>query len=234
MTANQKHLTTSTGIFKKLAATGAILLSLGICGTARAAVLNFDDLVFDATSYSYDADGDGIDDVVFSTSDPSGFNTVGPGPNMSYISEPGIEGTSLLANDLRVDFLVGATDYLKFAHALNSLSENFNTFTSFKVYDRNDNLLAEEFEYGLYTSSSGIGTSSYPEGLIETTFSGVASYALFDFSSDYGRYMIDNFEGTFGTTEVTVPEPSSVVSLLAFAAIGVGGMLKQKLEGRDN
>jgi hypothetical protein len=42
--------------------------------------------------------------------------------------------------------------------------------------------------------------------------------------------MIDNFEGNFGTTEVTVPEPSSVVSLLAFAAVGAGAILKQKRE----
>jgi hypothetical protein len=130
----------------------------------------------------------------------------------------------LLNPDLRVDFFLGATDFLNFGFALNSFSEGPGTFASFQVFDSSNNLLASSTVPGLYSPSSS------PEGLINVSFLGTASYALFNFSSDAGRYIIDDFEGTYGTTEVTsVPEPSSVLGLLAIGALGTGSMLKQKL-----
>jgi len=82
-----------------------LFTTLGIIftfGTPQAVVLTFDDAIVGATSYSFDGDGDSIDDVIFSTTDLSGFNTVGPGTNMSYIEQPGLEGSTIF--DLRVDF----------------------------------------------------------------------------------------------------------------------------------
>jgi len=202
-----------------------LFTTLGIIftfGTSQAVVLTFDDAITGATSYSFDGDGDSIDDVIFSTTDSSGFNTVGPGLNMSFIDEPGLEGSTIF--DLRVDFLVGAEDYLQFGFALDDFQETLDTWTSFEVYDVNDNLLASDFEYGLYTLPDGINRSSFPEGMINVSFLGTASYALFDFNNHTSggqRYIIDNFEGTFGSTEVDVPEPT-ILALLSLGLFGIG------------
>lgn len=111
----------------------AFVLTVAIAGLSHAALLTFDDLIIGATTYSFDGDGDGMNDVIFSTTDPYGFNTVGPGQNMTYIQEPGLEGTSLLNPDLRVDFLVGAIGSLKFGFALDSSTEDDTA--SFQVFD---------------------------------------------------------------------------------------------------
>ena len=55
----------------------------GSVSLSHGAVITFDTLVSGATSFAYDGDGDSITDVLFSTTDLSGFNTVGPGINMS-------------------------------------------------------------------------------------------------------------------------------------------------------
>ena len=202
-----------------------LFTTLGIVftfGTSQAVVLTFDDAIVGATSYSFDGDGDSIDDVIFSTTDLSGFNTVGPGTNMSYIEQPGLEGSTIF--DLRVDFLVGAIDYLQFGFALDDFSETINTWANFDVYDAVGNLLASDFEYGLYTLPDGVTRSSFPEGMINVSFLGTASYALFDFNNDVTggqRYIIDNFEGTFGSTEVDVPEPS-LLALMSIGLLGIG------------
>ncbi|MCI5129477.1 MAG: hypothetical protein D3907_13540 [Candidatus Electrothrix sp. AUS3] len=171
----------------------------GIVGVANAAIITFDDAISGATSYEFDGDEDGINDVIFSTTDPYGFNTVGPGSNMTYIEEPGLEGTSLLAEDLRVDFFNGAVDSLAFGFALDSYTED--DIANFKVFNSSGELLSSATITGAYTTISS-GQSNFPEGYLEVIFSGVASYATFDFTSDYGRFIIDNFSGTFGSTEI--------------------------------
>jgi hypothetical protein len=204
----------------------ALILFVGGSGEAGAAILNFDDLITGSTSYSFDGDGDGIYDVVFTTTDPFGFNTAGPGSNMSYINEPGLEGTTLLNPDLRVDFLFGALNSLSYGFALLG-TENTSTWADFGVYDAGGILIASDFEYGKYTYPNGVDPSSFPEGRIETSFAGVAAYALFDFNSGGQRYIIDNFEGTFGSHEI-VPEPATLL-LLGFGLLAAGLVLRKQL-----
>ena len=178
---------------------------------AVAAVITFDELVAGATSFGYDGDGDGVNDVVFSTTDPLGFNTVGPGANMSYINEPGIEGTTLISPDLRVDFLVGAVDAVSFGFAVSTGAALANAVT-FSLFDAADNLLASVTADADFTLPNGIDPSSFPEALVPLAFAGTAAYGTFDFDMTAGRYIIDNFEGTFGTTEVQpIPEPSTLI-----------------------
>lgn len=220
----------------KSSAVGVALIGLTTADMAQAALITFDQLISGQTSFAFDGDGDGNDDVIFSTTDPFGFNTIGPGVNQSFINEPGLEGTSFLNPDLRVDFLVGAKDFLKFGFALNSTSESPGSFASFQVFDSSNNLIASSTVPGLYTLPDGINPSSFPEGLVNVNFSGEASYALFNFSSDFGRYIIDDFEGTFGTSEVgaKVPEPSSKLGIFALGFLILGSHSKKKLLKRKN
>ncbi|MCV2349418.1 PEP-CTERM sorting domain-containing protein [Paucibacter sp. Y2R2-4] len=185
--------------------------------TQASAIVTFDDLIQGQVSYGFDGDADGINDVVFSTSDPAGFNTIGPGVEQSFVHEPGLEGTSLLNPDLRVDFLRGATGNIKFGFALLSTSESPDWFASFKVFDANHVLLGSVSAAGAF-SVIGSGQSSFPEGQISLSFAGVAAYGLFDFASQGGRFIMDDFAGDFGSV---VPEPSTWALLL----LGCGMLL---------
>lgn len=215
----------------------ATVLAFSAAGV-EAAVLNFNDAITGATSYSFDGNSDGIMDVVFTTTDPAGFNTVGPGTNMTYIQEPGLEGSSLVNNvpngDLRADFNFGAVNSFSFGYALNSDSVSNTYFAKISIYGSSNNLLADATSVGDFTKPDGINNSSYPEGLISVNFSGLASYAIFDFESqDDGRYIIDNFQGTFGSGEpgttpvpepgtTPVPEPGTIL-LLGSGLVGLVG-----------
>lgn len=161
---------------------------------SNAAELTFDDAISGEVKYFFDSDNDGIADVILSTTDPAGYNTNGPGDYMSFISEPGLEGTTSLNPDLQVDFLRPVQGSLKFGFALCD-SDTSDTWASFKVYSSGGNLLTSEFANGEYTFPDGSNPSNFPEGYIEAFFSGDASYALFDFNTTPGceRYIIDNF-----------------------------------------
>jgi hypothetical protein len=61
-----------------------------------------------------------------------------------------------------------------------------------------------------------LGLSDFPEGVLTVSFAGAAAYGIFDFESDFGQYMIDNFEVTFAPPGI--PEPWSPL-LLGFGLI---------------
>lgn len=188
-----------------------VLAALIVPQPASAAVITFDDLVTGQTSYGFDGDGDSINDVIFSTTDPAGFNTVGPGASQNYIDEPGLEGTTLLNPDLRVDFVFGASGSLSFGFALNSSSAQPQYAATFSVFDASDNLLATSTVPGEIFAAPI--QSMFPEGEVTVVFNGIAAYGLFDFTSEFSRYIIDNFEGNFGSA-AQIPEPGSVALVL--------------------
>lgn len=203
-------------------------------------VITFDENVLDGvTSFSFDGNGDNVADVVFSTQDPFGFNTFGPGPNMSYIQEPGLEGTTgIVGEDLRVDFLGGATGNIEFSFAVSEGAFGEEIFdpleltasprggVTFSVFDANDNLLNSTFQNSYFTetdfSGGGLsdlpeiipggsqGISSFPEAILALNFPGVASYGVFDFEEGPGRYILDNFTGTFDSAAENVAPPGSL------------------------
>jgi len=192
---------------------------------SHAAIVTFDALISGETSFGYDGDGDTINDVIFSTTDPSGFNTNGPGANMSYINEPGLEGTALFTPDLRVDFLNGSVNNLGFGFAAMN-----GGAVAFSIFDSGDNLLNSIVQLANYTLPNGLNPSSFPEALVSLNFSGIAAYALFDFESGMGRYIIDDFSGTFGSTEdITpgeVPIPAAAL-LFGPALLGFMGLRRK-------
>lgn len=212
-------------------------LSIALAGSllfigwsAQAATITFDTLVTGATSFAYDGDGDTIDDVIFSTTDPLGYNTVGPGTNQSYINQPGLEGTALLSPDLRVDFLNGAVTELSFGFSM-SFPLTSTVGVTFSIFDSADNSLNSVFQEADFTLPDGTNPSSFPEALTILSFAGIASYALLDFSGSSERYIVDNFSGTFGSTEditpSVVPVPAAVW-LFGTALIGLVGFAKRR------
>jgi hypothetical protein len=200
---------------KRYALCVSIILSFGVTGS-WADTISFTSLLSGKSTFGFDADGDGASDVIFSTRDPLGFNTVGPGNNQKFIREPGLEGSSSLSQDLRVDFLTGARDQLSFGYALNSLKEISAYRAQMSVFDSFGNQLGSTSSVGRYTSTP-LGMSSFPEGRLALSFSGSASYALFDFESEFGRYIMDNFSGDF--TGITAPGVVPTTSQLQASVI---------------
>jgi len=196
-------------------------------------VITFDDAIAGETSHFFDGDGDGAPDVVFSTTDPLGFNTAGPGSQQLFVDEPGLEGATELTPDLRVDFLYGAVGSVGFGFATIS-----PTTGVFQVFDEAHNQIASQafagdfFDLDTGEPAEGGGgfpgdgdggfdgpgdnVSFFPEGRVDTPFAGTAAYAIIDFNPDPGdgegeggfasRYIIDNFTYTEGDDALPIFE----------------------------
>ena len=176
-------------------ATIAMICLLAFMARGNEAVITFDEVVSGVTSYGYDGDKDDINDVIFSTLDPDGFNTVGPGPDMNFINEPGIEGTTLLGTDLRVDFLFGASANIAFGFAMSTTQEIYGV--TFELYDHTDTLIASTYQVATITNVTV--SSTFPEAILNLEFTGIAAYGLFKFDEPPSRYIIDNLRGNFGS-----------------------------------
>jgi hypothetical protein len=204
---------------------GVSAAALLLCNTAAGAIVTFDDFVQGEDSLGFDADADGITDVIFSTPFEGGFNAQGPGPNQSYVNEPGLAAMASLfyPDDLRVNFLYGATNSIGFGFALNSSTVSDAYFAELRLFNSAGTEIAYASVPGAYTPMPiPGGRSHFPEGRVVVNFSDVASYGLFNFGAEFNQYIIDNFEGSFGSTERVpeVPEPAtSVLMGLGVAAI---------------
>ncbi|MCP3870213.1 MAG: hypothetical protein GY703_19390 [Gammaproteobacteria bacterium] len=96
--------------------------------------ITFDEAISGLPFFNFDSgDPDDVTDLVFTTTDPFGFNTGGPGPDQLYIQEPGLEGITALNPDLHVDFLQGAVGTIEVGFAL--ISDGHATFTAFNQAD---------------------------------------------------------------------------------------------------
>lgn len=218
----------SFGRLSSLSGIIAILaLAMAMTSSARAAVVDFSTLTDGVTTYAADGDGDGIADVDFSTTDPSGFSLMGPGLNQSFVNEPALEGNSgVTGPDVRVDFRFGAFGPITFGFAFSETFEVANAVT-LSVFGFADELLLEVSADALFTLPDGINQSDFPEGQLVADFgSAGASYALFEFADLAGnpRFIIDDFSGIFGSTEPTplrIAEPAT----LAMFGMGLLGLL---------
>ncbi len=201
----------------KAAAAAALLLTVG---SAHAITLTFNDAIAGQTSYSFDQNTDGIVDAVFSTTDPSGFLTSGPGANMTYIQEPGLEGTTTLSPDLRVDFPLGAVGSLGFGFAMSAVANSPTLTVTFNIYSAQGVLLASTTALAAFTQPVPPTNSNFPEGTVTLPFAGTAAYATLDFNSaNASRYIIDNFTGTFGSNERPVVAPAAIPTLSEWGLI---------------
>ena len=178
-------------------------------------VIDFETLVATQSVFGFDFNNDGIDDVVFSSTDPAGFNTGGPDPNMQlHASGQVLETSSTSSPDIRVDFPGGATGQLQVGFALLTDVNAVDQGLLVEVFDQTGNQMGSAFERGELlpiSTSLGSGVSGFPEGLLSVSFQGVAANALFDATTTGSRFVLDDFTGTF--SPATVPEPGSVTRL---------------------
>ncbi|MEH1926085.1 PEP-CTERM sorting domain-containing protein [Nostoc sp.] len=56
----------------------------------------------------------------------------------------------------------------------------------------------------------------------------VAAYGTLNFSSNFGRYIIDNFEENFGSTEVVTSVPESATILGSGIALVFGALFHKR------
>ena len=220
----------------------ALLVSLA-CVPALAVNVTFDGMTPGVSSFSYDADSDSQPDAVF-TSQAGTFGFSGPGPNQLYINEPGLVASTVAGPEIRVDFPNGASGSVGFSFAMSSPClavgpVNAGLTGAIQVYDSADNLLGTAQAEAVCTSTPS-PPSSFVEAQVTASFSGVASYALVDFGhTATNAYILDNFNGTFGSTEnpsgpppapVAVPTMSewSMIVMAALMALGTFVVMRRR------
>ncbi len=194
----------------------AICLFGGCSLAANAAIttITFDEAIDGAVSHFFDGNNDGKYEAIFSTTDPFGFNTVGPGFDQLYINEPGLEGTTGLTPDLRVDFLQGAVGSIGFGFAtISPLTGVFQVFDQSHIQIASQAFAGDFFNLDtgepVVDGESGSNVSGFPEGRMDLPFENTAAYVMIDFNeidSEFaGRYIIDNFTfETAGTDTITL------------------------------
>jgi len=185
-----------------------------LAASADGVPITFDDLIAGAVVYGFDDNSDGRDEAVFAMADGSGLTPIRFGSPQTYVDGPGLGATSLLGPDLRVDFPQGAREALRVGLALDSSLPDSTALL--QVYNASDGLLASTALTGL--SGRTLDRSGQPGGLLSLSFAGIASYALLDVTPPGETFVIDNFEGMYGTEENKgIPAPGA----LLLASLGI-------------
>jgi len=199
-------------------ASAAAVAALVVAAPVAAQTITFDDAVDGNPTYNYDSDGDTVADVIFTTPDPNGFFTTGPGEPQAYVDQPGLGSGTGFGPEMRVDFLNGLTGAIGFGFAVDR-DDDVPLALHFGVFDSSDNLLAD------VVSGAFLGGSNFPESWVGLTFSGTAAYGLFDFNeSEFPAYIIDNVTlGSAVPPPGAVPEPGTWLMMVGgLAAAGLG------------
>ena len=206
------------------------LVLLGFAHASNAVTVTFDGATDGVTTFGFDADGDTVDDAVFSSLTGQPFSVTGPGPNQLFIQEPGLVAGIVADPEFRVDFPNGAATSAGYSFALSVFCFSAgpvdpSLFGSIEVFDAADNSLGFASAEPVCTvTPDPSGYSSFVEAEVSVTFSGLASYAIIDFGPvSAGEFIVDNFnyEGRFGSTE---PVPSMPISLLLLTMLMLGGL----------
>jgi hypothetical protein len=198
-----------------MAVISAAFIALGTGGAAQAVTLTFDELPFqpvDNLSFqgvTFDFKVGGVD------STDARYGAGGPG-SITFVQDPSLEGTA--SGVLTLDFAT-AISTLQFGVALNTFASLTPGFT------------VELFNPALMSLGiTPVNTSSlvsFTEGLF--TYSGApVTRAVIDFNETAaGRFALDNliYEPAISTP---VPEPASLIGLLALGAFGAGSRLLRK------
>ena len=67
-------------------------------------------------------------------------------------------------------------------------TEDETSGVTFNIFDSNDVMLGSVTKTAMFTLYDGVNNSSFPEAFVEISFSGVASYATFDFDDVFDIY----------------------------------------------
>ncbi len=185
--------------------------------------------------YGFDTNSDSTDDLVFSTTDPAGFNYVHVilgEPNPGSVFNDYIEVSANNSPSLRVDFVNGTEGdfHLGFAFSPNVEGQHHN----YRVFDSSDNLLPSTVDFS-QRDVSGVDTYNNIHSRDTVRFTGLASYALIDSSSSFG---LRTFSGVFSENDdpiwgLPIPVPSAIW-LFGSGLIGLIGVLKQKTKARQS
>jgi hypothetical protein len=181
---------------------------------SQAATIPFDDVVSGSSSYSVDVTGDTVPDVVFTTSNPSGFGTV---PNV-------LEGGILSGDwEVVVQFLGGATGSLAFDFGVTS--EHSSYPEAYIIVPHPTVSYRWVSEQTQVTGTPAYGSLSITLADSVGAFTAETAYIQF-YAGSGNRFMMDNFTGNFGAAKAPVPEPTTML-LLGTGLIGLVGFRKK-------
>lgn len=161
------------------------MCTAGTCAP-QPATISFDDVVGGLSTYSVDVSGDGDPDIVFSTSNPSGFGTV---PNV-------LEGGILSGDwEVIVQFLGGATSSLAFDFGVTS--EHANQPEAYIFVPHPTAPFRWVTEQVQVNGAPAYGSLSITLSDSAGPFTADTAYIQF-YSGGGNRFIMDNFTGTFG------------------------------------
>lgn len=194
---------------------------------AFAVNITFDGIANGVSTFSYDADSDGTADAVFTKFDGGVWNFGGP-TQSNYVTRPGLTAFSSDGDEIRVDFSNGAKTSVGFSFARNDACvgrsvgyTNAAESAQLRVYDSTNTLLGTATVIPECTLNV---LGSFIEGQVTVTFTGTASYAVVDFQGSTA-YILDNFNGTFGSSEIAPAAPAPIPTLGEWAMIFLASLM---------